>query len=61
MGEKQSAFQGNPNHQALPLLHFQNPALSFPIVAVHAQIGLREKLIDKDFDTWALETYNLSV
>ena len=46
--------QGNPNRakecygvEALPLLHFQDPTLSFSIASVHAQLGLREKLIDR--------------
>ena len=53
MWEKlQCEYQRNPNRakecygvEALPLLHFQNPT-SFPIASVHAQLGLREKLID---------------
>ena len=30
----------------LPLLKFDDPKLAFPIAAVHAQLGLREKFVD---------------
>ena len=33
--------------ECLPLLEFDNPLDAFPIASVHAQLGLREKLIDK--------------
>ena len=33
--------------ESLPLLEFDNPLHAFPIASVHAQLGLREKLIDK--------------
>ena len=31
----------------LPLLKFDNPKEAFPIAAVHAQLGLREKFVDR--------------
>ena len=33
--------------EAFPLLHFQNPGISFPIAAIQTQLGLSEKLIVK--------------
>ena len=33
--------------ESIPILKFRDPRYSFPIGSVHAQIGLREKLIDK--------------
>ena len=31
----------------LPFLKFDDPKLAFPIAAVHAQLGLREKFVDR--------------
>ena len=33
--------------ESLPLLELDDPLHAFPIASVHAQLGLREKLIDK--------------
>ena len=45
-GDRTKATECN-GVEYLPIIKFRDPTLSFPIASVHAQIGLREKLIDR--------------
>ena len=50
----QEVYGSDSNHgkycfgvSRLPLLKFNDPKIAFPIAAVHSQLGLREKFVDR--------------